>query len=198
MAPNFAQGHQTIARLLTFSGDANGAISTLDTYMRLDPLYPELALYFLAEARFSLGQFDEPVLANPRCVLPATPPELSVVVTDSTAPRRFSVFYVCLKTTPTSLRIPLSHITDEGLPSIVHMDVLDTRQLLAALRKRRRTSICIAYALSKRASVNPNAAIRRSVPKPRTNSPRTAMAAMCMQAIWTASALASAPAPSTA
>jgi adenylate cyclase len=63
LAPNFAQGHQTIARLLTFSGDANGAISTLDAYMRLDPLYPELSLHFLAEARFSLGQFDEAVMA---------------------------------------------------------------------------------------------------------------------------------------
>ena len=62
LAPNFAQGHQTIARLLTFSGDANGAIHTLEAHMQLDPLYPELTLHFLAEARFSLGQFDEAVL----------------------------------------------------------------------------------------------------------------------------------------
>jgi adenylate cyclase len=48
--------------LLTFSGDAIGAISTLDASMQLDPLYPELTLYFLAEARFSLGQFGEVVL----------------------------------------------------------------------------------------------------------------------------------------
>jgi adenylate cyclase len=59
LEPNFAQGHQTIARILTFSGDANGAINTLDAYMRLDPLYPDMLLYFLAEARFWLGQFDE-------------------------------------------------------------------------------------------------------------------------------------------
>ena len=63
LAPNFAQGHQTIARILTFSGDANGAINTLDAYMRLDPLYPDMLLYFLAEARFSLGHFDEAVMA---------------------------------------------------------------------------------------------------------------------------------------
>ena len=31
--------------------------------MRLDPLYPDLALYFLAEARISLGQFDEAITA---------------------------------------------------------------------------------------------------------------------------------------
>ena len=33
------------------------------TGMRLDPLYRDIALYFLAEARISLGQFDEAVAA---------------------------------------------------------------------------------------------------------------------------------------
>ena len=63
LAPSFAQGHHTIARFLTLSGDPAGAISTLDAYMRLDPLYPDMALHFLAEARFSLEQFDEAVTA---------------------------------------------------------------------------------------------------------------------------------------
>ena len=45
----------TIARMLTFSGDAAGAINTIDAYMRLDPLYPDIALYFLAEARICAG-----------------------------------------------------------------------------------------------------------------------------------------------
>ena len=63
LAPSFAQGHHSIARFLTLSGDPAGAISTLDAYMRLDPLYPDMALHFLAEARFSLGQFDEAVTA---------------------------------------------------------------------------------------------------------------------------------------
>ena len=31
--------------------------------MRFDPLYKDIALYFLAEARISLGQFDEAVAA---------------------------------------------------------------------------------------------------------------------------------------
>ena len=61
LAPNFAQGHHTIARMLTLRGDPAGAINTLDAYMRLDPLYPDMALHFLAEAQFSLGQFDEAV-----------------------------------------------------------------------------------------------------------------------------------------
>jgi adenylate cyclase len=63
LAPNFAQGYHTIARMLTFSGDAAGAINTIDAYMQLDPLYPDMALYFLAEARFALGQFEEAVTA---------------------------------------------------------------------------------------------------------------------------------------
>ena len=52
-----------IARILTFSGDAAGAINTIDAYMQLDPLYRDITLYFLAEARVSLGQFDAAVTA---------------------------------------------------------------------------------------------------------------------------------------
>jgi TolB-like protein/Flp pilus assembly protein TadD len=63
LEPNFAQGHQTIARMLTFSGEAAGAINTLDAYMQLDPLYRDTTLYFLAEARVALGQFDAAVAA---------------------------------------------------------------------------------------------------------------------------------------
>jgi adenylate cyclase len=63
LAPSFAPGHHTLARILTLSGDPAAAINTLDAYMRLDPLYPDMALHFLAEARFSLGQFAEAVTA---------------------------------------------------------------------------------------------------------------------------------------
>jgi adenylate cyclase len=61
LEPNFARGHQTIARILTFNGDAAGAINMMDAYMRLDPLYPDMTLHFLAEARVALGQFDAAV-----------------------------------------------------------------------------------------------------------------------------------------
>jgi adenylate cyclase len=63
IAPNFAEAHLAIAHVLIYSGDAAGAIDSLDTGMRLDPLYRDIALYFLAEARISLGQFDEAVAA---------------------------------------------------------------------------------------------------------------------------------------
>jgi len=61
LEPNFARGHHTIARILTLNGDAAGAINMMEAYMRLDPFYPDLALYFLAEARVALGQFDAAV-----------------------------------------------------------------------------------------------------------------------------------------
>ena len=63
LEPNLAEGHIAIAHILIYSGDAAGAINTIDAYMRLDPLYPDIALYFLAEARISLGQFDEAITA---------------------------------------------------------------------------------------------------------------------------------------
>jgi hypothetical protein len=53
--------------------------------------------------------------------------------------------------------------------------------------RRRRTSICIAYALSKRAAAVANAAIRRSVPKPLSIVPSMAIDAACVQdeGYWT-------------
>jgi adenylate cyclase len=53
----------TDARLLKahaqiFRGLPADAIEALDDYMRLDPLYPEIALQFLAEARFALGEYE--------------------------------------------------------------------------------------------------------------------------------------------
>jgi tetratricopeptide (TPR) repeat protein len=50
-----------VARVLTFSGNAAAAIQAIDTCMRLDPLYRDLTLHFLAEAQVSLGQFDAAV-----------------------------------------------------------------------------------------------------------------------------------------
>jgi TolB-like protein/DNA-binding response OmpR family regulator len=63
LAPNFAEGHLAIAHILFYSDNASAAINMIDAYMRLDPLYKEFALYFLAEARLALGQFDEAIAA---------------------------------------------------------------------------------------------------------------------------------------
>ena len=63
LAPSLAEGHLAIAHILICSGSAAAAIDAIDAYMRLDPIYSDLMLYFLAEARISLGQFDEAVAA---------------------------------------------------------------------------------------------------------------------------------------
>jgi TolB-like protein len=63
LAPNLAEGHMATAHILTYSGNGAAAVGAIENYMRLDPLYKDIALYFLAEARISLGQLDEAVAA---------------------------------------------------------------------------------------------------------------------------------------
>ncbi|MBD9372218.1 adenylate/guanylate cyclase domain-containing protein [Rhizobium sp. ARZ01] len=58
LAPSSAEGHMLKAHIEMFNGLPAQSIETLDTYMKLDPLYPEIALQFLAEAQFLLGRFD--------------------------------------------------------------------------------------------------------------------------------------------
>ena len=60
-----------MAHILIYTDNADAAIKSLDTCMRLDPLYPDLALYFLAEARISLGQFDEAITALKQRLVPS-------------------------------------------------------------------------------------------------------------------------------
>jgi len=52
-APRMIRSHTFI-----FSGRGQDAVDMLETYFALDPHYPDLALHFLAEARFALSQFD--------------------------------------------------------------------------------------------------------------------------------------------
>ncbi len=63
LSPNSPGGHVVLARILICSGEAAAAIDVIDAYMRLDPLYRDLTLHFLAEARVSLGQVDAAVTA---------------------------------------------------------------------------------------------------------------------------------------
>ena len=58
LAPNFAQGLVLLATVQIYAGNPSGAIETLDALMRLDPHYPDISLQFLADARFSLGDFE--------------------------------------------------------------------------------------------------------------------------------------------
>jgi tetratricopeptide (TPR) repeat protein len=63
LAPSSAEGHLAIARIQIYSGNAAEAIDTINAYMRLDPLYPVIALHFLAEAHVALGHFEQAVAA---------------------------------------------------------------------------------------------------------------------------------------
>lgn len=61
LAPNLAEGHMQLANLQYYMGDIEDALKTLDIYLQLDPMHPEIALYFLAEAQAASGQFDAAV-----------------------------------------------------------------------------------------------------------------------------------------
>ena len=43
---------------LMYAGRAAEALESFATTMRLDPLYPNLVLHFLAQAHFSLGEYE--------------------------------------------------------------------------------------------------------------------------------------------
>jgi adenylate cyclase len=55
LAPSSVEGHLAIAHALIFLGEAAAAVGIIEAAIKLDPLYPEVALQFLAEAHLSLG-----------------------------------------------------------------------------------------------------------------------------------------------
>ena len=63
LSPNSGEFLRLMAHVQIFSGDPASAIETLKTYMRLDPHYTEIALQFLADARFSLGEYEQAIAA---------------------------------------------------------------------------------------------------------------------------------------
>jgi len=56
--PNFAQGHTAVGMALMYAGRAAEALEPIATAMRLDPHYSSIVLHILAQANFSLGEFD--------------------------------------------------------------------------------------------------------------------------------------------
>jgi tetratricopeptide (TPR) repeat protein len=61
VAPNWAMGWLQLANLLHYLGDAEESLRALDRYFELDPLYPDVALYFKAEAESALGRYQDAV-----------------------------------------------------------------------------------------------------------------------------------------
>jgi adenylate cyclase len=56
--PNFAQGYSATGLALMYSGRASEALEPFAMAMRLDPHYPTMVLHFVAQAHFSLGQYE--------------------------------------------------------------------------------------------------------------------------------------------
>ena len=66
LSPNSADHLLLLASVQIYSGDPGSALTTIDTLMRLDPHYPEFALQCLADARFSLGEYEQAIDAIER------------------------------------------------------------------------------------------------------------------------------------
>ncbi|MCW5747608.1 MAG: adenylate/guanylate cyclase domain-containing protein [Alphaproteobacteria bacterium] len=57
LEPNSALGHISLGLILTYAGSPREALEPLEAALRLDPHYPDLYLYFLAQAQFGVGNF---------------------------------------------------------------------------------------------------------------------------------------------
>jgi adenylate cyclase len=63
LAPSSGDSLRLMAHVQIFSGDPAGAIESLGAYMRLDPHFTEVSLQFLAEAHYSLGEYEQAIAA---------------------------------------------------------------------------------------------------------------------------------------
>jgi adenylate cyclase len=58
LSPNSVELMILLGTVQIYAGDPADALTTLDALMRLDPHYPDIALQFVADARFSLGEYE--------------------------------------------------------------------------------------------------------------------------------------------
>jgi len=63
LSPNSVDALRMMAHIKIFAGDPKGALEILDTYMQRDPHYPGITLQFVADARFSLGEYEKAIEA---------------------------------------------------------------------------------------------------------------------------------------
>ncbi|QKK30438.1 adenylate/guanylate cyclase domain-containing protein [Rhizobium indicum] len=63
LSPNSADLLILLAHIQIFYGDPAGALETLDASMRLDPHHPEILFQFRADAHFSLGEYEQAIVA---------------------------------------------------------------------------------------------------------------------------------------
>ncbi len=63
LSPNSAEGLRMKAHIQVFAGDPAGALENVETYMKRDPHYPDIALQLVADARFALGEYEPAIAA---------------------------------------------------------------------------------------------------------------------------------------
>lgn len=61
LSPNSADLLMLMAHIQIFSGDPAAALETLNESRRLDPHHPEVLFQFLADAHFSLGEYEQAI-----------------------------------------------------------------------------------------------------------------------------------------
>ncbi len=63
LSPNSAEGLRMKAHIQVFAGDPAGALENVETYMKRDPHYPDIALQLVADARFARGEYELAIAA---------------------------------------------------------------------------------------------------------------------------------------
>ncbi len=66
LAPNLADGHESLGNALHYSGRSEEALACFDRAMALNPYYPDMWLHFQAQAMFQLGRYEEAVASLKR------------------------------------------------------------------------------------------------------------------------------------
>ncbi|TIL44603.1 adenylate/guanylate cyclase domain-containing protein [Mesorhizobium sp.] len=59
LAPNLAEGHESLGNTLHYSGRSEEALACFDRAMALNPYYPDMFLHFQAQAMFQLGRYED-------------------------------------------------------------------------------------------------------------------------------------------
>ncbi|WP_202361603.1 adenylate/guanylate cyclase domain-containing protein [Mesorhizobium sp. 131-3-5] len=62
LAPNLAEGHESLGNILHYSGRSEEALGCFDRAIALNPYYPDMFLHFQAQAMFQLGKYEEAVV----------------------------------------------------------------------------------------------------------------------------------------
>jgi tetratricopeptide (TPR) repeat protein len=66
LAPNLAEGHESLGNTLHYSGRSEEALACFDRAMALNPYYPDMFLHFQAQAMFQLGRYKDAVASLKR------------------------------------------------------------------------------------------------------------------------------------